>query len=288
VDGLTVVLLTKIISENHADLLAIAPKMSYCQGQEDKNKRERKMSNFTFSISQSQQEADRLQIVFDDMAFGAIAMLNVNRVGSRRDANNQPTHWVFPHEVESNVRNVITSKIEQISAQEAAAQERAVANALAAEKAKVSAAKASENAEKKAREIEAFLAANPVEFTFGWLNSYEQSVQFPYADGAASKMKSAGAVWNADSKKWVFRSTARNAIDAILSDVRRLVAAQQIKEAKKSGTPKKRTTKRNESLLEMDDEQLEMMSDDGNTSRLSMSADEVRAELGGYKIGRRW
>ena len=61
------------------------------------------MTDCSFEIS-PRDEPNRLKITFVDRTFGARALLGVNRVGSRRDADNRPLHFVFEPEVEADVR----------------------------------------------------------------------------------------------------------------------------------------------------------------------------------------
>jgi hypothetical protein len=84
-----------------------------------------------FEITQSS-EPDRLQIRFEDRHFGSFAMQGVNRVGSRRDADNLPLHFVFPPASEPDVRAAVDAAVARI-ARAAAANEAAIAAQAAAE-----------------------------------------------------------------------------------------------------------------------------------------------------------
>ncbi|CAH2606053.1 conserved protein of unknown function (plasmid) [Rhodovastum atsumiense] len=175
--------------------------------------------DFGYSISQSA-ERDRLQVTFADPAFLAVIDLTkVMRVGSRRDAANLVTHYVFPPEVEPAVRAHIAQKEDDIingPARLAAARAEADARRAAADE-KASRAKAAAEKRFAAKVAAADAAGVKIEVS-------ATTLSMPcYAKGAPELLRSAGAKWDAAARKWRFPESASPAIRELVPQLKVLV-----------------------------------------------------------------
>lgn len=240
--------------------------------------------SFTISADDNANEPGRSRLEFANRGFGVFAMTNIPRVRCCRNADGIATHFTFPADAESDVRSAIEVAARKRDAQEV---RNAAAAAYEAEAAK-RAALAAEKSARRMAELDALVESDPVSITFGVLTKYSNgwcdndTLMMPYAAGAPSKIKACGGVWNEKSKVWVFAAHRKPEMVALVPELSRLVAAQRLKDAKAAGKPKTARKPRRDS--EMDDSDLESMSDDGLTSRVGMTANEVRREFDKHGI----